>query len=89
MLRFVYFLENNLAIDCNPSKYHKKGHSGVLANNPIDDSKVNVKYDVVRKDNSIMYDYFVHLYNTELLGMKRKIGTAFLLVISTILGLSF
>lgn len=65
MLRFVYFVGNNLPIDCDPTKYSQKGHGGYVANDPIDDTKVNVKYEVVRRENSNMYEDFVHLYITK------------------------
>ena len=60
----------NLAIDCDPTKFPQKGHGGTLANDPIDDIKVNAKYEVVMKpqfsSNAIsIYEDFVHLYITE------------------------
>ncbi len=82
MLRFVYFVGSNLVIDCDPTKYSQKGHGGYLANDPIDDTKVNVKYEVVRRENSSVYEDFVHG------NWERAVSFLWvpLLVISTILG---
>ena len=63
--RFIYFLGNGLAIDCDPEKYPQKGHGGLLANDPIDDTKVNLKYETVLKADGITYEDFIYLYIPE------------------------
>ncbi len=37
----------------------------MYANDPIDDMKVNLKYETVNKPNSSVYEDFVYLYITE------------------------
>jgi len=37
----------------------------MYANDPIDDMKVNLKYEIVYKPNSSVFEDFVHLYITE------------------------
>ena len=37
----------------------------MYANDPIDDMKVNLKYETVAKPNSSAYEDFVHLYIAE------------------------
>ena len=57
----------NQAIDCDPTKYGRKqkGHGGMYANDPIDDLRINLKYEVVQKANTSAYEDFVHIYITE------------------------
>ena len=58
-------MSKKFAIDCDPSKYYQQGHGGYLANDGIDDMKVNVKYEMVLNKESSTYENFVHLYITE------------------------
>ena len=48
-------------------KYGRKqqGHGGQYANDPIDDCKVNLRYEKVEKPNSTVYEDYVHVYITE------------------------
>ena len=54
-----------MAIDCDPSKYSQDGYGGAFANDPIDDMKVNLKYEVVRVVNSSIYEDFINLFIPE------------------------
>ena len=67
MYRYIYYLGRNQAIDCDPEKYgrQQQGHGGQYANDPIDDMKVNLKYETVEKPNSSVYEDFVYVYITE------------------------
>ena len=47
LYRYIYYLSKKFAINCDPSKYYQQGHGGYLANDGIDDMKVNVKYEMV------------------------------------------
>ena len=41
------------------------GHVGMYANDPMDDRKVNMKYEIVTKTNSSVFEDFVYLYIPE------------------------
>ncbi len=67
LLRYIYFLGRNQAIDCDPVKYGRKqqGHGGMLANDPVNDMMVNLRYETVCCKNSSVYEDFVYVYVTE------------------------
>ncbi len=59
---------DNKFMDCDPEKFGRRqaGHGGAYSNYPIeDDFKLNLKYEVVRKPNSSVFEDFVYIHITE------------------------